>query len=66
VPAVHPADQPGVAEAVDDFRGVYEAFSDGFDFHAHHRNEAGWTSAVHVNNYFEIVYLGKSAHEVKS
>ena len=62
VPPVRSADQLGVAEAVDDFRGVHDAFSNGFDFHAHHRSGRGWTSAVPVNNYFEIVFLGKRAH----
>ena len=59
--SVRPFNQKGIAEAVNNFAGVYDAIQ----FHAPERNGGGWTLAVPVNNYFQLVCLGKAAGKLK-
>jgi hypothetical protein len=58
---VRPFNQPRFAETVDNFARVYDAIQ----FHAPERNSGGWTLAVPVNNYFQLVCLGNAAGKIK-
>jgi hypothetical protein len=53
--------QQGITESVDNFARVYDAIY----FHTPEHNAEGWTLAVPVNNFFQLVCLGKSSGKIK-
>ena len=58
---VRPFNQPGITEAIEDSGCV----DDAIQFHAPELNGGGWTLAVPVNNYFQLVCLGNAAGKIK-
>src|SRR5665213_3433561 len=66
VSALPRLNQTGASKAGYNFCRVNDVFSDAIYFHARETNGRGWTLAVHVNNFFKIVFSSGSRAGVTS